>query len=411
MDFTDSPDEAAYRARARAWLDENAPEVRFSDTPGRENEEEIRVARDWQARKADAGFACITWPVEWGGPGGTPSEQIIFEEEERKRGAASGIYTIGLGMCVPTIMTAGREGDKKRFVGPALRGEEIWCQLFSEPSAGSDVAASRTRASRVNDGSGDWLVNGQKVWTSGAHYSDFGLLLTRTDPDVPKHSGLTMFWIDMKAPGVEVKPIHQASGGSDFNEVYFTDLRLTDEQRIGGVGEGWQVALITLMNERLSVGGGLGPDSRELLDLVIDLPYGSDARSVLDDGGFREKFANWYVASQGLKLARLRTRTALSRGQTPGPEASIGKLISARLMQDMATEAIDRLDQHGIVMDDDALALSSRFQHSFFWGAALRIAGGSDEILKNIVAERVLGLPLEPRLDRDVAFKDLPRGV
>lgn len=411
MDFNDSPEEAEYRARVRSWLKANAPASRINAAHGHEDGRSIAADKAWQARKAAAGYACIAWPREWGGAGGTPTEAVIFNEEEEKLGIATAIFGIGLGMCLPTLMTAGSEVDKVRFVGPAMRGEEIWCQLFSEPSAGSDVAAGRTRAVRADDGSGDWIVNGQKVWTSGAHYSDFGLLLARTDPDAPKHKGLTMFWVDMKSPGVKVRPIHQADGGSGFNEVYFTDVRVGDRQRVGEVGKGWNVALVTLMNERLSVGGLSKPGWPELIELAGDLPSVEGRNSALQDGGFRAKLADWYVAAEGLKLTRLRNQTALSRGQTPGPEASIGKLVSARMSQELATEALDRLDQTGIVANDDATTLIGGFQRSFFWGAALRIAGGTDEILKNIIAERVLGLPSDIRVDRDVPFKDIPRGA
>lgn len=411
MDFNDSPEEAEYRARVRSWLKANAPALRVSATPGDEDAKFLAAAKAWQAKKADAGYACITWPKDWGGAGGTAIESIIFSEEEGKLGIASAVFGIGLGMCLPTIMTVGNEADKQRFVAPAIRGEEIWCQLFSEPSAGSDVAASRTRAVQVDDGSGDWIINGQKVWTSGAHYSDFGLLLVRTDPDVPKHKGLTMFWVDMKSIGIDIRPIHQAAGGSEFNEVYFTDVRVKDGQRVGEVGKGWNVALVTLMNERLSVGGGSGPTWRELMDLASRLPAVGGDGPALQDGGFRERLADWYVAAQGLKLTLLRSQTALSRGETPGPEASIGKIISARQMQDLATEALDRLDQHGIVMNTDATSLVGGFQRNFFWGSAMRIAGGTEEILKNIIAERVLGLPSDIRVDRDVAFREIPSGA
>ena len=407
MDFNDSPEEAEYRALVRSWLKANAPTLRVSSTPGEDDSKSIAVDKAWQAKKAEAGYSCITWPKEWGGAGGTPIESVIFTEEEEKIGIISVVFSIGLGMCLPTIMTAGNEADKKRFVAPAIRGEEIWCQLFSEPSAGSDLAASRTRAVPIDGESGDWVINGQKVWTSGAQYSDFGLLLVRTDPDVPKHKGLTMFWVDMKSPGVDVRPIHQAAGSSDFNEVYFTDVRVKDSQRVGDIGKGWNVALITLMNERLSVGGGFGPSWPELMELASSLPGVEGEGSALQDGGFRENLADLYVAAEGLKLTRLRSLTALSRGQTPGSEASIGKLISARQTQDLATTALDRLDQYGIVVNDDATSMIGGFQKSFFWGAAMRIAGGTDEILKNIIAERVLGLPSGIRLDRDVAFKDL----
>jgi len=411
MDFNDSPEEAAFRAQVRVWLTENAPSTRAAIAHGRESEESIAADKEWQARKADAGYACITWPTEWGGVGGTPTQDIIFREEEEKLGLGSSIFGLGLGMCIPTIMTVGSDADKQRFVRPALRGEEIWCQLFSEPSAGSDVAASRTRAVRADDGSGDWIVDGQKVWTSGAHFSDFGLLLVRTDPDVPKHKGLTMFWIDMKTPGIDIRPIHQADGGSGFNEVYFEGVRLKDSQRVGDVGRGWNVALVTLMNERLSVGAVRGAAWRTLMDLAADVPGVEGRGSALQDGGFRQQLADYYVAAEGLKLTRLRSLTALSRGATPGPEAAIGKLVAARQMQDLAYEAFDRLDSYGIIVDEDSASAISGFQRNFFWGAAMRIAGGTDEILKNIIAERVLEMPLDIRVDRDIPFKDLPKGV
>jgi len=402
MDFNDSPEEAAFREKARKWLAENAADHKSTTANGRKpnSPEHMAAAKAWQTRKAEAGYACITWPKEWGGGGGTPIQSVIFNQEEAKAGVNYGYFTIGLGMCVPTVMAFADDDTKQRFVGPAVKGEEIWCQLFSEPAGGSDVAAARTRA--VKDGD-EWVINGQKVWTTGAQYSDFGILLVRTDPDVPKHKGLTMFWIDMHDPAVEVRPIHQMSGGSEFNEVYFTDLRVKDSQRLGGVGDGWKVALVTLMNERLAVGGSTGPDYKLVMDLARQL--GS-----LKDTQLRDKIADWYVASEGLKLTRFRTMTALSRGQTPGPESSIGKIIAANQMQDMANSSMELEDQFGIINDPAVAPLEAAFQQSLMWAPGLRIAGGTDEILKNIIAERVLGLPGDVRVDKDVAFKDMPTG-
>ncbi len=402
MDFNDTPEEAAYREQAKTWLADNAADHAANSAGGRRpnSPEHMKAAKDWQARKAEAGYACITWPKEWGGGGGTPIQQVIFNQEEGKAGVNYGYFAIGLGMCVPTVMAFSDEDTKKRFVGPAVKGEEIWCQLFSEPAGGSDVAASRTRA--VKDGD-EWVINGQKVWTTGAQYSDYGILLVRTDPDVPKHKGLTMFWIDMHDPAVEVRPIHQMSGGSEFNEVYFTDLRVKDSQRVGEVGQGWQVALVTLMNERLAVGGSAGPDYKLVMNLAREL--GS-----MTDEALREKLADWYVASEGLKLTRFRAMTALSRGQTPGPESSIGKIIAANQMQDMANSSMELEDQFGIINDPEVAPLQAAFQQSLMWAPGLRIAGGTDEILKNIIAERVLGLPGDVRVDKNVPFKDMPTG-
>jgi alkylation response protein AidB-like acyl-CoA dehydrogenase len=401
MDFNDTAEEAAFRTEARAWLEANAP--RGEGTPASEAEA-LKRAKAWQAKRAAANYAKITWPKEFGGRAGTPIQQVIYNQEEAKFDVPGGFFDIGLGMCIPTLMTYGKPEDLKRYVGPALRGEEIWCQLFSEPSAGSDVAGLRTKAERDGD---DWVINGQKVWTSGAHYSDYGILLVRTNPDVPKHKGLTMFYIDMKAPGVTVKPIKQINGGANFNEVFFNDLRVKDSQRLGEVGDGWKVALTTLMHERLAVGGGAGargPDAKELLELAraTELEDGPAIRN----SGVREKIADVYVRTQGLKYTTYRTMTALSRGQQPGPEASIGKIVSAPKLQDVAGFGMDLQGEAGVMMDSEG----NEFQQSYMWAPGLRIAGGTDEILKNIIAERVLGLPGDIRVDKDLAFKDAPKG-
>jgi alkylation response protein AidB-like acyl-CoA dehydrogenase len=405
MDFNDTPEEAAYRGEVRAWLTANAPRRTGRVDSGMEDPASMDEARAWQRKKAEAGYACITWPKEWGGGGGAAWQSVVFGQEEARVETPGNPFQIGLGMCVPTIMTVGNQVDKERFVRPAVRGDEIWCQLFSEPSGGSDVAAARTRAVREGD---EWVINGQKVWTSGAHYSDFGLLLTRTDPDVPKHKGMTMFWINMKDPAVECRPIHQMSGASNFNEVYFTDLRVKDSQRVGGVGEGWRVSLVTLMNERLAIGGGAGGGHRTIFKLAQEISTlaGPAAR----DAGLREKIADWFVQAEGLKYTRYRTQTALSRGQTPGPESSIGKVVSAALMQDMANTALELEDQFGIISDPDMAPLAASFQTALMGAPGMRIAGGTDEILRNIIAERVLGLPQDIRVDKDVAFKDIPTG-
>ena len=291
MDFNDTPEEAEFRAEARAFLSQHLK----PKTPGAlrsgGREDFLARAKAWQKTKAQGGFAQITWPKEMGGRGGTVMQQVIWGQEEAKFDAPTGPFAIGLGMCIPTVIAFGSDEHKQRYVQKALKGEEIWCQLFSEPAAGSDVAGLKTKA--VKDGD-EWVINGQKVWTSGAHYSDYGILLVRTDPNVPKHKGLTMFIVDMKQPGVDVRPIHQASGGSEFNEVYFTDVRIADKDRLGEPGMGWKVALVTLMNERLAVGGSPGPDWKEIMD------YARSA-GTLSNQAFRDKLADWYVAAQGYK--------------------------------------------------------------------------------------------------------------
>lgn len=396
MDFSDTPEEAAYRVRAVAFLDAHAAVL--PQAIGTEAER-LAAARRWQAIKAENGYACITWPREWGGAGGTAMEQVIFRQEEGKRGVPPAFFGIGLGLCVPTIIKYASPEQKAALVPPAVRGEEIWSQLFSEPAAGSDLAGVRTRAVRDGD---DWIVNGQKVWTSGAHYSDYGLLITRTDPDVPKHKGLTMFWVRFDAPGVDVRPIHQMSGGFEFNEVFFNDVRISDAQRLGEVGEGWKVAIFALMNERVEGGKERGVSAADTIALAQRTPVGQS--TLADDGAFRAAFADWYVRTRGVQLTRYRTLTAMSRGQTPGPEASIGKLVLASELQDMSRRLVDAQGPYGMIDDEDLSILNATVHHDLLHAPGIRIAGGTDEILRNIIAERILGLPVEPRADKDIPF-------
>ncbi len=393
MNFEDTPEEAEFRAEARAFLKKHLDPAE-NDRDARYQPDFIERAKKWQKTKAEGGFAQITWPKQFGGRGGTPIQQVIWNQEESKFNAPTYPFAIGLGMCLPTVIAFGSDEHKKRYVPPALTGEEIWCQLFSEPAAGSDVAGLKTKAVRDGD---EWVINGQKVWTTGAHISDYGIVLTRTDPDVPKHKGLTMFIIDMKDPGVEVRPIHQASGGSEFNEVYFTDVRIPDSDRLGEPGQGWKVALVTLMNERLAVGGSAGPDWREIMN------YAREA-GTMSDAAFRSKLADWYVAAQGYKLTKFRTQTALSKGETPGPESSIGKVITANQMQDICNSAMEMQDHYGLISDCEKAPMEAAFQEGWLWAPGMRIAGGTDEILKNIIAERVLGLPQDVRVDKDKPF-------
>ena len=403
MDFSDTPEEAAFRAEVIAFLSAHAqPRAGRLADPETVDADYVARAREWQAKKAAAGFAGITWPKRWGGRGGTPMQQVIYGQEEAKYALPRGVFEIGLGMCVPTLMAYADGAVAERHVGPALRGEEIWCQLFSEPGAGSDVAGLRTRAERDGE---DWIVNGQKIWTSGAHFSDYGLLLTRTDPNVAKHAGLTMFFLDMRSAGVEVRRIRQISGTSNFNEVFFTDVRIPDSQRLGEVGQGWKVALTTLMHERLAVGTLAGPDYADVLELARSVELrGAPA---LEDASVREHLADWYVQSKGLEYTKLRAITALSRGQMPGPESSIYKIVSARKLQEIASYALDLMDTGGLVSDPATAPMRAMFQQALLYAPGGRIAGGTDEILRNIIAERVLGLPGDIRVDRDKPFNQI----
>ncbi|MEM7100179.1 MAG: acyl-CoA dehydrogenase family protein [Pseudomonadota bacterium] len=403
MDFEDTAEEKAFRDEARAWLEANTPPE--AELAGLDHMERGKL---WQKRKAEAGWACIKWPEEFGGRGASAIQQVILGQEEAKVSSPeTGMFSIGQGMAAPTLMAWAKDEDKQRFLPRLASGEDIWCQLFSEPAGGSDLAALRTKAERDGD---DWVVNGQKIWTSGAHYSDYGILVVRTDPNVAKHKGLTYFFLDMKSPGIEIKPIKQISGESNFNEVYFTDVRIPDSQRLGEVGQGWNVALTTLMNERASIGSGGGGTKfstvRELAESVE-----IDGKPAIEDSHVRAKLASWYVQESGLKYTAYRTLSALSRGETPGPENSIGKLVGGVKSQDMASFAIDLLQQQGIVRDrqtDEAFA--ALFQDTYMSIPGLRIAGGTDEIMANIIAERVLGLPQEPRMDKGMAFTDVPTG-
>ncbi|MGE0625945.1 MAG: acyl-CoA dehydrogenase family protein [Pseudomonadales bacterium] len=401
MDFNDTAQEAEFRKEARAWLKANRPKKKEL-----EGLNYIEQAKLWQKRKYDAGWACITWPKEFGGRGASPIENVIWNQEESRFDLPGGVFAIGQGMAAPTLMTWANDETKKRFLPKLASGEEIWCQLFSEPAGGSDLAALRTRA--VKDGD-EWVINGQKIWTSGAHYSDYGILVLRTDPSVPKHKGLTYFWIDMKSPGIEIKPIRQISGDANFNEVYFTDVRVSDSQRLGAEGQGWQVAITTLMNERASIGGGGGGVGvRSVFELAQKVEI--DGKPAIRNPAVRAKLADWYCQESGLKYTSWRTLSALSRGETPGPENSIGKLVGAPKAQDMASFAIDLQEMGGILRDPKLSEAAALYQETYMSIPGLRIAGGTDEIMANIIAERVLGLPQDVRVDKGIPFSEVPTG-
>ena len=399
MDFDDTPEEAAWRTQVRSFLEQHRDEL-GSRSAERTFDKEVSRAR--QALLYDAGFVGVTWPEEAGGRGGTPMQQAIIDQEMARLGIPGLINLIGIGMCGPTVIVHGSDDQKERYLRRLLRADDIWCQLFSEPASGSDLAALRTRA--VQDGDGQWRVNGQKVWTTLAHLADYGILLTRTDPDVPKHRGLTMFVVDMLAPGVTVRPLRQMSGGADFNEVFFDDVVISDAERLGDVGDGWRVALTTLMSERMSLGGGgteigLGAEAlaRHVAGHLDDL---SPDRQVLA----RQQLGRGYVAALGARYTGYRQLSKLSRGELPGPEASAGKLSSTRSARDLADLAVR-------VLGDDALVARGR-DGSDTWQElqavlpGMAIAGGTDQVLRNIIGERVLGLPAEPRADKNVTFKE-----
>jgi acyl-CoA dehydrogenase len=400
MDFNDTPEEAVFRKAAHDWLAENIPTEQ--ELAGLDS---LAAAKLWQKRLYDSGWACIDWPKEFGGRNASSVGKVIWGQEQAKfRTPDNGMFSIGQGMCAPTMMAWATDEQKKHYLPKIASGEEVWCQLFSEPAGGSDLAALRTKAEKDGD---EWVINGQKIWTSGAHYSDLAILVVRTDPNVPKHQGLSFFFLDMKSPGIDVKPIKQISGQANFNEVYFTDVRVSDAQRLGAVGQGWQVALSTLMNERASIGsggGGVGFDSIFALAQKVNM----NDRPAIKDSGVRRKLADWFVQEAGLKYTGYRTLSALSRGDIPGPENSIGKLVGAPKQQDMASFAIDLLDSSGVIWDEEMSAAAGLFQSTYMNSPGLRIAGGSDEIMANIIAERVLGLPQDVRVDKGIPFNEVP---
>jgi acyl-CoA dehydrogenase len=410
VDFADTPEEAAFRAEAREWITANAPhylkphlEKSGFGSTNTGSYDALEEGKKWQLRKAQAGWACLTWPKQYGGRGASPIQSVIWSQEEGVYARLSGMFIIGQGMCAPTLMAYATEAQKARYVPRIASGEEVWCQLFSEPHGGSDLAGLRTRAERDGD---DWVVNGQKIWTSGAQHSDYGILVTRTDPDVAKHKGLTMFFLDMRSPGIDIRPIRQANGQSEFNEVYFDDVRIPDAQRLGGVGDGWRVSLTTLMNERLAIGGGIPTGFPELAELVRTLRLGGGA--AIDDPAVRSKLADWYAKTAGLRNTASRLLTALSKGQTPGPEASIGKLVAGNMMQDIAKFALDMQGLAGVVSDPTVAEGAARFQAMLLRSPAVRIEGGTDQILRNIIGERVLGLPEDMRADKGIPFNRIP---
>ena len=396
-----------FRERARDWLAREAPRHGWVKPAGgsrdrTERGSDVARAKECQRALFDGGFAGISWPAEYGGQGLGIREQIAFNAESLDYDLPLGLYIIGLGMCGPTILAVGTEEQKRRYIPPLLSGEEVWCQLFSEPGAGSDVAGLSTRA--VQDG-GQWVVNGQKIWTSGAQNCDFGILIARTDPDVPKHRGITMFVLDLRSPGVTLRPIRQIDGGAHFNEVFFDDVRIPAGNVLGGVGRGWQAATTTLANERVSLGAVRAmddvPSARQLIDRARAL--GRTADPVL-----RQELARLWIAERTVGLLGERITATILRGEVPGPQGSVAKLVrtdharlSARLGAALAGPA-------AIAWSPDP-AGEDQWAQTLLFVPSLSIAGGTDEVLRNIIGERVLGLPKEPQVDRDKPVRELQK--
>ena len=395
----------AYREKARAWLESVAPTFGKQAREGMTEDEDLAMGRAYQRAKFDAGFAGINWDPEFGGQGLTPLHKVIFEQEEMPFAMPSGYFGVSLGISVPVVMrfAQDREWAKERVLA-ALKGDEIWCQLFSEPSGGSDLAGIRTKAEP--DGNG-WKLNGQKLWTTWAQRSDYGVIIARNDPTVPKHKGLTFFWLDMHAPGVTVRPFRLAAGDSHVNEVFFDDVKLTDGQRLSPVGGGFGTAMATLMIERYSASdpAGFGPP----LDLFVDLARECEVagRPAIEDGRIRSAIARTYAMRSGLEAITTRAMRMMEAGMEPGPEGSLNKLVSVRSRQKLSELAIDLMGAIGLGWEQDAW-LKDDWVASWLSAPTMRIAGGADEMLLNTIAEKILGLPQDHRPDKGIPFNQIP---
>lgn len=368
VDFELPADDDPRRVAVRSWLTDNP------DPSGRD--------------LAEAGLVAPHWPAPWG-LAADPVHQLVIDEELAAAGVSRPSNPIGIGWAGPTLVHAGTDAQKERYLFPLLAGEEIWCQLFSEPGAGSDLAGLATRAERDGD---TWVVNGQKIWTSLAHQAAFGILIARTDPDAPKHRGISYFVCPMDLPGIEIRPIVEMTGGHTFNEVFFTDVRLPVDALVGGEHDGWSLAKVTLGNERVSLsdGGALwgrGPAAGDLIDLVR-------RAGGVEDRVIRQRLARLHTHAEILRLIRLRTVSARIRGEQPGPEASIRKILADEHGQDVMAVAKDLAGPAAMLTDHGPLGTDPELWHyGYLFAPALTVGGGTGEVQRNIIAERVLGLP------------------
>jgi len=394
VDFDDTPDDTAWRNECASWLDEHLPLL--EDEPP----DPITRAQAWQALKFDAGLAKIAWDPHEGGRNGTDVEQIIFNQEQAKHRTPFDVLTIGLDFIAPTIRAHGTDEQRANYLRAALRGEHIWCQMFSEPSAGSDVASLGTSAVRDGD---EWVVNGQKVWTSYAQFADFGEVLCRTDPEAPKHRGITAFIVDLRTPGVTVRPLKQMTGTAEFNEIFLDEVRIPHANVIGEPNDGWHVAVTTLMNERKSIGSIGGGKRSSLPNRLAELGRTHGTIGAVE----RQRIADIWIRSEISRFLSMRSLTAALHRRRPGPEGSVAKLASTQLNLDAAELGIALLGASGMAAADD----ETRWAMRFLWGPGHRLGGGTDEVNRNIVAERVLGLPGEPRDDDSIPWREIPRSV
>lgn len=407
MDVGDSLEETAFRATARAWLLAHGTAQGTSVDTGVLGDH-VRKALAWQRTLHEHGWAGISWPEAFGGRGEPVIHSAIFNEEMAGVDETLGPLTVALGMVAPTLMRHGTP-EQQMHLASMLRGEQLWCQLFSEPGAGSDLAALATRAERDGD---EWVINGQKVWTSLGQFADYGILLARTDVNAPKHEGITYFIVDMTAPGIDIRPLVQMTGHAHFNEAFLTDVRIPKANVVGEVGEGWKIARTTLTSERASIaGGGAGWSVEELIDTAR-------VQGVADDPVIRQELAQAHIRSVTLKTLGYRVRTAVSAGSMPGPEALVMKLAYARHWTASTDTAMRILGAEGLLVDETGpderdngkhQSLRAVWPQVFLNQYAIRMGGGTDEVQQNIIGELGLGLPREPSTDRGVPWKDLPK--
>ena len=403
MDFDDTPVEKAFRVEARDWLEAHAvPKGHPDDFSNGHQDDRIPDAvhtancQRWQRALWDGGWAGIAWPKPFGGRGGRPIEASIFNQEQARFGVSTGVFAIAHGMVGPTLMRHGTPEQQSRFLPAMLRGDEVWCQLFSETEAGSDLANLRTKA-EFDPSRDEWVVTGQKVWTSQASESSLGILLARTDPDVPKHQGITYFILDMAAVGIEVRPLRQLTGHAHFSEVFLDEVRIPSTMVVNGVGGGWKAAVTTLSNERAAISGS---DRGKEFGLVVDL---ARARACIDAPLVRQRLADCYTRHQILTFLSYRMQTALSQGTQLGAEASVMKLFYAEHIRRLADLAVTIEGPEGTLLRD--AADEGLWQGRMLSALSIKIAGGTNEVQHNVIGERVLGLPPEPRTDRDAPFR------
>ena len=399
----EAPDEAEFRARCRQFLDEHAVGIHLGGDADAGGTKRLEAGRKFQQALFDAELAGITYPEEYGGQGLDKTYEKIWREEYANYPNMTFEFTISHGMCLPMLSEYGTDEQKTAYLKDNIRGDTLWCQMFSEPGAGSDVASLQTKAERDGD---TWVINGQKVWTTLAHVSDYGVIIARTDPEVAKHAGISMFILPMDAPGVEVRPINQIDGGRHFNEVFFTDVSIPAENLIGELNNGWNMATAMLMYERVAIGAGA--TSGVTHDRADSLIEEATKRGIIDDPTLRQKLMRIYILETCQALVSMRTRAEMQAGKTPGPGGSLGKLFSTNIMSYTRDVSMEIVGASAVAWEGDHGGVWARTALSGLQGG---IAGGTNEIQKNIIGDRVLGLPRDISVDKGVPFKDLKVGT